>query len=101
MKKILTLAALAVLTIALSARALDDGKTRGEKKISGTIARVDTSSRALTVADAKGVNWQILWSDATKVMGGELKEGASVELGYVESENRNVASWIRVQEAKK
>jgi hypothetical protein len=34
-------------------------------------------------------------------MGGELKEGASVELGYIESENRNLASWIRVQEAKK
>lgn len=101
MKKVLTLAALAVLTIALSARALDDGKSRGEKKISGTIARVDTSSRALTVADAKGVNWQITWNDATKVMGGELKEGASVELGYIESENRNLASWIRVQEAKK
>ena len=101
MKKILTLTALAVLTIALSARALDDVKSRGEKKISGTISRVDTSSRALTVADAKGVNWQILWNDATKVMGGELKEGASVELGYIESENRNLASWIRVQEAKK
>ena len=101
MKKILILTALAVLTIALSARALDDGKSRGEKKISGTIARVDTSSRALTVADAKGANWQILWNDATKVMGGELKEGASVELGYVESEKRNLASWIRVQEAKK
>lgn len=101
MKKVLTLAALSILTVALSARAIDDSKGRGEKKISGTIARVDTGSRALTVADTKGVNWQILWNDGTKMLGGELKEGVSVEVGFVESESRNLASWIRVQEAKK
>ncbi|HMA17138.1 MAG TPA: hypothetical protein VKS03_01740 [Thermoanaerobaculia bacterium] len=101
MKKILSLAALAILTVALAASAGDDPKARGEKVINGTIARVDMNTRALTVADAKGVNWQIMWNDATKVMGGELREGASVQLGYVEAENRNWASWIRVQAASK
>jgi hypothetical protein len=101
MKKILTLAALSILTIALSAHALDKSKAGGEKTLSGTIARVDMNYRALTVADAKGVNWQIMWNDGTKIMGGELKEGASVQLGYVEAQNRNWASWIRVQEAGK
>jgi hypothetical protein len=99
MKKILTLAALSILTIALSAHALDNAKAHGEKTLSGTIARVDMNYRALTVADAKGVNWQIMWNDGTKIMGGELKEGASVQLGYVEAQNRNWASWIRVQDA--
>lgn len=101
MKKILTLAALSILTITLSTRALDTAKAGGEKTLSGTIARVDMNYRALTVADAKGVNWQIMWNDGTKIMGGELKEGASVQLGYVEAQNRNWASWIRVQESGK
>lgn len=105
MKKALTLAALAILTVALAARAHDDSKAPknapGEKVVSGTIARVDMNYRALTVTDSKGVNWQVMWNDATKIMGGELKEGAPVQLGYVEAQNRNWASWIRVQDAAK
>lgn len=104
MKKALTLAALAILTVALGARAADDAKDQkgspAEKVISGTLARVDMNYRALTVADSKGVNWQVMWNDGTKIMGGELKEGAPVQLGYVEAKNRNWATWIRVQDAK-
>ena len=105
MKKTLTLAILAVLTVALAAPASDDSKapkpTTTEKVLSGTLARVDMDSRTLAVADSKGVNWQIAWTDATKIMGGELKEGAPVQVGYVEAQNRNWASWIKVQEAGK
>lgn len=101
MKKILTLAALAILCLSITALAGDASKAGGEKTINGTIAHVDMNYRALTVADAKGVNWQIVWNDATRVMGGELKEGASVELAYVDAQNRHVASWIKVQEAAK
>ena len=106
MKKAFTLAALAILTVALAARAHDDPKAHkhaagGEKVVSGTIARVDMNYRALTVADPKGNNWQIMWNDATKIMGGELKEGAPVQLGYTEAQNRNWATWIRIQEAAK
>jgi Cu/Ag efflux protein CusF len=105
MKKALTLAALAILTVALAARAHDDPKAHkhdgSEKVVSGTISRLDMNYRALTVTDAKAVNWQIMWNDATRIMGGELKEGAPVQLGYVEAQNRNWASWIKVQAAAK
>ena len=106
MKKALTLAILATLIAAPAARASDDSKAQkpaaaAEKVVSGTLARVDMNYRAISVADSKGVNWQIVWTDATKIMGGELKEGVSVQVGYVEAENRNWANWIKVQEAGK
>ena len=106
MKKVLTLAILATLIVAPAARASDDSKGQKsaaatEKIVSGTLARVDMNYRTIAVADSKGVNWQIVWTDATKIMGGELKEGASVQVGYVESQNRSWASWIKVQEAEK
>jgi hypothetical protein len=106
MKKALTLAILATLIAAPAARASDDAKTQKpaastEKVVSGTLSRVDMNYRTIAVADSKGVNWQIVWTDATKIMGDELKEGASVQVGYVEAENRNWASWIKVQGAGK
>ena len=103
MKKAFTLAALAILTVALGASAADSKDQKGapaEKVVTGTLARVDMNYRALTVADSKGVNWQIMWNDGTRIMGGELREGAPVQLGYVEAQNRNWATWIRVQDAK-
>jgi hypothetical protein len=106
MKKVITLAILATLILAPVARAGDDSKAQKpaastEKVVSGTLARVDMNYRTIAVADSKGVNWQIVWTDATKIMGGELKEGASVQVGYVESQNRSWASWIKVREAGK
>ena len=104
MKKALALAILATLIVAPAARASDDSKAQKpaaatEKVVSGTLARVDMNYRTIAVADSKGVNWQIVWTDATKIMGGELKEGASVPVGYVESQNRRWASWLKAQEA--
>lgn len=98
MKKVSMLAALVLLLVATAASA-DPGQ-KPEKMISGSIARIDMASRTMTVADAKGVQWTILWSDSTRVLGGELKQGQPVQLGYVESESKNWATWIRVGEAK-
>lgn len=98
MKKVSLVTAFALLLVAIAASA-EPGKTP-EKMISGSIARLDTASRTITVADAKGVQWTILWNDSTRVLGGELKQGQAVQLGYVESEGKNWATWIRVGEAK-
>ncbi len=98
MKKVSTMVALAFLATALALAAGDANK--GEKVISGTVSRLDTANRSLTVTDPKGASWSIHWSDSTKVLGGELKEGAAVELGFTKSEKQHWASWIKVAEAK-
>jgi hypothetical protein len=103
MKKVLTLAALAIFTVSLAGLYADEGKKQGsnEKTITGTIVRLDMTYKALTVGDAKGMNWMILWNDATRILGGEMKEGQPVQLGYIEAQNKNWATWIRVGEANK
>ena len=97
-KKISILTVLAVLAIAIALPAGDAKK--GEKLVAGTVASLDTSARTLTVTDAKGTSWTVQWTDSTKVMGGELKEGVAVQLGCTESENKHWANWIKVSEAK-
>jgi general stress protein 26 len=98
MKKVWILTFLAALVISSAVMAHDAKK--GEMVVSGTIAKLDTANRAMTVTDDKGTSWDIQWSDSTKVMGGELKEGAAVKLGYTESESKHWATWIKVTEAK-
>jgi hypothetical protein len=98
MKRMSVLAVLAFVTFAIALPAGESKK--GEKVVSGTISRLDTANRSMAVADAKGVTWTIQWSDSTRVLGGELKEGASVQLGCTESENQHWANWIKVSEPK-
>ncbi|HEV8232625.1 MAG TPA: hypothetical protein VGQ75_09785 [Thermoanaerobaculia bacterium] len=100
MKKVLTLAALAILTVSLAAMAADKAKTSGEKTASGTIAKVDTAAKSLTVTDSKGTSWTFQWNDSTRILGGELKEGAAVQVGYTDGD-KMWATWIRVGEAGK
>ncbi len=98
MKKVSMIVALAFLAGALALAAGD--ATKGEKVISGTVSRLDTANRSLTVTDPKGTSWSIQWSDSTRVLGGELKEGAAVQLGVTKSEKQHWANWIKVAEAK-
>jgi Cu/Ag efflux protein CusF len=101
MKKSLTLAIVAMLAIALSASAHDPKGKAGEKTATGTISKIDATAKTLTVSDSKGASWALEWSDSTKIMGGELKEGAGVSVGYSESDGKMWATWIRVQEGTK
>ena len=98
MKKVSMLVFLTLIAVAVALPAGDTKK--GEKLVSGTISRLDTANRSMTVADAKGATWSIQWSDSTRVLGGELKEGAAVQLGCTESKKQHWANWIKVTEAK-
>jgi len=98
MKRVSMLVVLAILAISIAAPA-GEGK-KGEKVVSGSVTRLDTGARSLTVTDGKGATWTIQWTDSTRVLGGELKEGAAIQLGYTESENQHWATWIKVSEAK-
>lgn len=98
MRKVSMLMLLSMVVVATALLAGDS--TKGEKLVSGTISRLDTANRSMTVTDAKGTAWSIQWSDSTRVLGGELKEGAAVQLGCTESEKQHWANWIKVSEPK-
>jgi Cu/Ag efflux protein CusF len=103
MKKATTLAALVIFTISFAALAADKAKSSapGEKSAAGTIAKVDTAGKSITVNDSKGASWTFQWNDSTRILGGELKEGAAVKVGYTEGDGKMWATWIRVAEAAK
>jgi Cu/Ag efflux protein CusF len=103
MKKTMILAALAIFTISLAALAADKAKSSaaGEKSAAGTIAKVDTAGKSITVSDSKGTSWTFQWNDSTRILGGELKEGAAVKVGYTEGDGKMWATWIRMGESAK
>lgn len=101
MKKVLTIIALALLCLPLAVIARETDSGAKEKLVSGTIARIDMAQKAMTVTDAKGMSWTFHWNDSTRMLGGEMKEGSPVQLGYVEAQNKMWAAWIRVGEAGK
>lgn len=103
MKKTMILAALAIFTISLATLAADKAKSSaaGEKSAAGTIAKVDTAGKSITVSDSKGTSWTIQWNDSTRILGGELKEGAAVKVGYTEGDGKMWATWIRMGESAK
>jgi len=98
MKRILIAAALAAIFLSLAATSIEAGD---EKLVSGTIARIDMAEKVMTVTDAKGTSWTFHWNDSTRMLGGEMKEGSPVQLGYVEAQNKMWAAWIRVGEGGK
>ena len=99
MKKVMTLALVSLLCLSVVALAGEKGKA-GEKKVSGTIAKVDFDGKTLTVNGPDGKSWSLAWNDATRVLGGELKEGGKVSVGYTETDGKMWASWIKVAEPK-
>lgn len=108
MKRTLALAAIAILTVSLAAIAHDHGSEKaggsgktGEKTAAGTIAKLDPATQTLTLTDAKGAGSTIQWNDATRILGGELKEGAAVKVGYTESDGKMWATWIKIGESGK
>ena len=98
MRKVWMLTFLVAIAISTALSAHDMKK--GEKVVSGTVAKLDTANHSMTVTDAKGTSWEIQWTDSTKVQGGELKEGAAVQLGCTESDSKHWATWIKVTEAR-
>jgi hypothetical protein len=62
----------------------------------GKVERVDLSARRVQVADANGLQRIFHWDDATAMQGGELREGASVDVTFRELEGKALATRIRV-----
>jgi hypothetical protein len=105
MKKVFALSLVAVLCIAVVAVAGDDkmaGKGKmGGKSMEGTVSKLDTAGKMMMVKDSAGKESTLYWNDATKVEGGELKEGAMVHYKATEKDGKWWATWVHVGEMKK
>lgn len=99
MKKILALSVAAVLCIAVVALAGDDKKMGSKmdgKSMEGTISQLDMAGKMMMVKDSAGKETSVYWTDATKVEGGELKEGEMVHFKVMEKDGKMWATWVQV-----
>ena len=99
MRKAVTLSL--ALLLCLSAIALAGDKTTvADKTIQGTITKVDTAGKMLTVKDTSGNETTVAWNDSTRISGGELAEGATVTLPVSDKGGSPTATTIQVKSAK-
>ena len=99
MKRFLALAL--VLGVALSAVALAGDAKMGGKSMGGMVTKVDEAGKMMMVKDSAGKESAVYWTDATKVEGGELKEGSLVHYKGAAKDGKMWASWVHVGEMKK
>jgi hypothetical protein len=100
MKKVLAFSVAALFCIAVAALAGDE-KKMGGKAMEAKVTKVDTAAKMMTVTDSAGKEATIYWNDATKVEGGELKEGATVHYKASEKDGKWWATWVHVGDMKK
>jgi len=99
MRKVWAVAVVAVLCLSVVAVAGED--KMGGKAMEGKITKVDMAAKMMMVKDAAGKESTIYWNDATKVEGGELKEGATVHYKAAEKDGKWWATWVHVGEMHK
>src|SRR5262245_56351153 len=64
--------------------------------LSGTVASVDSSSKTLTMRDARGKETRLVTTSATRVSGGKLEAGAKVTVRWMVRDHQNVATAVQV-----
>ncbi|HTO88136.1 MAG TPA: hypothetical protein VMR54_11505 [Thermoanaerobaculia bacterium] len=94
MRKISALSLVAALCMAAVSIAVGD--QMDDKPMEGRVTKADKASRTMTVKDAAGKESTLYWNDATKVEGGELKEGATVHYKAIEKDGKWWATWVHV-----
>ena len=95
MRKVAAIMAIAVVCLAAVAVAAPDTKT-----IVGTITSIDNASKSMVVKDTAGTETTVYWNDASKVAGGELREGSTVKVDVKDQDGKSFATSIQVQAKK-
>ncbi len=72
----------------------------GTSSLRGTITKIDTAGKVMTVKGSDGKETAVYWNDTTKVEG-ELKEGVVVHYKGETKDGKLWASWLHVGEMKK
>jgi hypothetical protein len=100
MKKALGVALAAVIVLSAVAMANQSTQATADKSISGTISRLDTAAKSMVIKDTTGKEVTVFWDDATRVNGGELREGSQVEVKAKDQDGKNFATSIQIRATK-
>ena len=91
MKKNVSIALAALILIAAAALAADHEKE-------GKIIRIDQDARMMVVQGEKGDQWDLYWTETTKLEHGlttaELRVGDKVEFSFIERDGKKWATEI-------
>jgi hypothetical protein len=102
MKKVVRLTVLAfLLAIGLASVSSAKGNSANHAiAMSGTVSSVDQTAKSFLLKAKDGKETPISWTAATKVRGGELKEGERVNVSVFAKDGKNIATSIRISPAK-
>jgi hypothetical protein len=90
-----------VLAVALAAPLSGDSPDKNKAHgyaLSGTVASVDEGHKTFVVKNSAGKGTTLVWTDATTVVGGQIKAGATVTLRYLNKDGKHIATSVSVGE---
>ena len=100
MKRVLALCLVLGFSVASAVLAQDASQSQKSdqhmsgKMMSGTVTKVDSASKMMTVKDDSGKETTVYWDDSTKVSGGSPTEGATVTFATMDKDGKTVATHI-------
>lgn len=92
-----TLFALVLMTCVAS---VSTAKGNHAMTMTGTVSSLDQSAKTFSLQTKDGKQTAISWTAATKVRGGELKDGERVDVSVFAKDGKNLATSIRISPAK-
>jgi hypothetical protein len=69
--------------------------------LSGTIAGLDPSRKAMVVQTVSGKQTKLVWTNATMIVGGPLAVGQKVRLRYLDKDSMHIVTSIHVSSPEK
>ena len=95
MRALLVLSAGLLLAAGVASAAAPNGKSHANTLL-GTVTVVDTAAKTLVVKDARGKETRLVWTSATRVTGGDLKQGEKVTVRWLSREGQKIATVVKV-----
>ena len=99
MKKTVWVSLLA-LVLSTCVASVSTAKGNHAMTMTGTVSSVDQTAKTFSLQTKDGKQTAISWTAATKVRGGELKDGERVDVSVFAKDGKNLATSIRISPAK-
>jgi hypothetical protein len=64
--------------------------------VTGTVVFLEQPAKKMTVRTSSGRQVSLVWTGATKTVGGPVKSGLRVTVRYLEKDGKNIATSIQV-----
>jgi hypothetical protein len=88
-------AALLLAAAAFGANPPSKAKVHG-LSVTGTVASIEEAGKKMVVKTALGKQVALVWTGATKTVGGSVKAGVKVTVRYLEKDGKNIATSIQI-----